>query len=160
MKVMIAAVGRMKSGPERELAERYLTRLKKVGAPLALDYSGLTELAESKASSSAERKRDEAARLLAALPDKGCLVALDETGRTPSSEEFASQLAERRDGGTRDLALVIGGPDGLDDEIRRKADWVVSFGRMTLPHQILRIVLAEQLYRAATILAGHPYHRA
>ena len=107
-----------------------------------------------------ERKRDEASRLQAALPEGCRFIVLDETGKTPSSEDFAADLATIRDEGLRDLALVIGGPDGLSDEMRRGALRVLAFGRLTFPHQIVRILLAEQLYRAATILAGHPYHRS
>jgi len=159
VRLRIAAVGRMKAGPEQDLAGRYLDRLKKSGAPLGLDFAGVVELAESRHSGVAERKRDEAERLVAALPEGCRLVVLDETGRTPSSEDFAGDLARWRDEGLRDLALVIGGPDGLAPELRQGALAAIAFGRLTFPHQIVRILLAEQLYRAATILAGHPYHR-
>lgn len=160
MRLTITAIGRMKSGPERDLANRYLERLARSGAALGLDYAGLVEHAESRAEAAAERKRDEAARILAGLPEKTVLLALDETGKTLSSEDFASELARLRDEGVRDLGLVLGGPDGLDPEFRNRARLVLSLGRMTWPHQIARILLAEQLYRATTILAGHPYHRA
>lgn len=150
----------MKAGPEQELAARYLDRLRKAGAPLGIDFSGVSEIAESRASGVLERKRDEGARLLALLPDEARLLVLDETGRTPSSEEFAAQIARHRDDGARELALVIGGPDGHGDELRARASGVIAFGRLTFPHQIVRILLAEQLYRATTILSGHPYHRA
>lgn len=150
----------MKSGPERELANRYLERLAKSGAPLGLDYAGLGEHAESRAAGVAERKRDEAARLVAPLPDKTVLIALDETGKALSSEEFAAELGRLRDEGIRDIALLIGGPDGLDPDLRSRARLVLSLGRMTWPHQIARMLLAEQIYRATTILAGHPYHRS
>ncbi|MCQ8783747.1 23S rRNA (pseudouridine(1915)-N(3))-methyltransferase RlmH [Mangrovibrevibacter kandeliae] len=160
MRVTVAAIGRMKTGPERELVERYFDRFRKSGGGLGLDFAGVVELPEARAAQAAERKRDEAARLKAALPDPCTLLVLDETGRSPSSEAFAEDLARRRDAGTRDLALLIGGPDGFDPDLRASADLVLSLGRMTFPHQIVRILLAEQLYRAATILAGHPYHRA
>ncbi|GGD97114.1 ribosomal RNA large subunit methyltransferase H [Aureimonas endophytica] len=160
MRVTVAAVGRMKAGLERELAQRYFDRLAKAGGAIGLDYAGLLEETESRAQTVAERKRDEAGRLLAALPDKAALCLLDETGKTFSSEEFANRLATIRDEGQRDLAILIGGPDGLDPELRARARLVVAFGAMTWPHQIVRILLAEQLYRAATILSGHPYHRA
>ena len=160
MRLTVAAVGRMKTGPERELADRYLDRLAKGGTALGLDYAGLAEHPESRAAGAAERKRDEASRLVASLPDKAVLVALDETGKTPSSEDFAAEIARLRDEGTRDLAFLLGGPDGLDPDLRRQARLVLSLGRMTWPHQIARILLAEQLYRAVTILSGHPYHRA
>lgn len=160
MRLTIAAVGRMKSGPERELAERYLGRLAKSGGPLGLDYAGLAEHAESRAGTAAERRRDEAGRLTASLPERAVLVALDETGLALSSEGFARELARLRDEGIRDLALLIGGPDGLDPDLRGRARAALSLGPMTWPHQIARLLLAEQIYRAATILSGHPYHRA
>ncbi|WP_019994896.1 23S rRNA (pseudouridine(1915)-N(3))-methyltransferase RlmH [Aureimonas ureilytica] len=160
MRLTLAAIGRMKAGPEQDLAARYLDRLRKAGPPLGLDFAGVVELPESRFSTVAERKRDEAARLTAALPEGCRVIVLDETGKTPSSEEFAADLGTLRDEGLRDLALVIGGPDGLSDEMRRGALRVLAFGRLTFPHQIVRILLAEQLYRAATILAGHPYHRS
>ncbi|WP_062011766.1 23S rRNA (pseudouridine(1915)-N(3))-methyltransferase RlmH [Aureimonas sp. AU4] len=159
MRLTIAAVGRMKAGPEQELAARYLDRLRKSGAPLGLDFSGVSEIAESRAAGVVERKRDEGARLLALLPEGARLLVLDETGRTPSSEEFATLLTRHRNEGARDLALAIGGPDGHGDELRARASGLIAFGRLTFPHQIVRILLAEQLYRATTILSGHPYHR-
>lgn len=160
MRLYLAAVGRMKAGPEQELAARYLDRLKKSGPALGLELAGVVELVESRAAGTDERKRDEAARLLAALPADAALIVLDERGKTPSSEEFAADLGRLRDEGVRDLALVIGGPDGLSPELRARASKVIAFGRLTFPHQIVRILAAEQLYRAATILAGHPYHRS
>jgi len=160
MRLTVAAVGRMKSGPEQDLAARYLDRLRRSGASLGLDFSGVAEILESRAPQAAERKRDEGARLLALLPEGSRLVVLDETGRTPSSDEFAGLLARHRDEGARDLVLAIGGPDGHGDEIRARASSLLAFGRLTFPHQIVRILLAEQLYRATTILGGHPYHRA
>lgn len=159
MRLTISAIGRMKAGPERDLAARYLDRLAKSGGPLGLDYAGLVEQPESRAGTVAERKRDEAARLTANLPEKTALVVLDETGKILSSEAFAGEIGRFRDEGLRDLALLIGGPDGIEPELRDRARLVLSLGRMTWPHQIARILLAEQLYRATTILSGHPYHR-
>lgn len=160
MRLTIAAVGRMKSGPEQELAARYLDRLRRSGAPLGLDFAGVHEIVEARGSSVAERKRDEGSRILALVPEGARLLVLDETGRTPSSDEFAALLARHRDEGARDLVLALGGPDGHGDEVRARASGLIAFGRLTFPHQIVRILLAEQLYRATTILAGHPYHRA
>ena len=160
MRLTIAAIGRMKAGPERELADRYFDRLKKAGPPLGLDYQGLCEHPESRLATTPERKRDEAQRLVASLPDGAARIVLDETGRLMTSEAFAEALGGFRDGGRRDLGLLVGGPDGHDESMRSGADLVLSLGRMTFPHQIARILLAEQLYRAATILAGHPYHRS
>ena len=159
MRLTIAAIGRMKAGPEKDLAGRYLDRLAKTGGPLGLDYQGLLEYPESRAGSAPERKREEAARLVGALPPDAARIVLDERGKTLSSEDFAALIARLRDEGRRDLALLIGGPDGHDADLRTAADASISLGRMTFPHQIARILVAEQLYRAATILAGHPYHR-
>ena len=160
MRLTIAAIGRMKAGPEKQLADRYLDRLKKTGAPLGLDYQGLNEFPESRLKTEGERRAEEAARLVASLPPESGYLVLDESGRTLSSLEFAALLARLRDDGRRDLGLLIGGPDGHDAALRAGAASAVSLGRMTFPHQIARILLAEQLYRAATILSGHPYHRA
>lgn len=160
MRLTIAAIGRMKAGPERELADRYLDRLKKTGGALGLDYAGLVEFPESRLSTTSERTRDEAARLTAPLAETSVRIVLDERGRTLSSEEFAGALADFRDAGRRDAAVLIGGPDGHDKALRSSADLTLSLGRLTYPHQIARILIAEQLYRAATILAGHPYHRS
>ena len=159
MRMTLIAVGRMKAGPEQELAARYLTRLRKSGAPLGLDFAGVVELTESRAADADARKADEAGRILAALPDKAGLMLLDETGRTPTSDEFAQHLAALRDEPLRDLGIVIGGPDGLSPTLRSQASAMIALGRMTWPHQLARILVAEQLYRATTILAGHPYHR-
>jgi 23S rRNA (pseudouridine1915-N3)-methyltransferase len=160
VRLTIAAVGRMKTGPERDLSERYLDRLKKSGGALGLDYAGTKEWPESRAQTAPERKREEAALFRAALPDRSVLVCFDETGRSLSSEAFAAEISGRLENGARDMVFCIGGPDGFDESLRDEAALVLSFGRMTFPHQIARILLAEQLYRAATILAGHPYHRA
>ena|SRR5690606_16083245 len=158
MRIAIAAVGRMKAGPERDLVARYLDRAASAGKPLALTGFDVTELAESRASSSASRKADEARALRAALP-QGVIVALDERGKSMGSEAFASQLGRWRDDGRPAAAFLIGGADGLDPDLVRQANLVVSFSPMVWPHQLVRIMLAEQLYRATTIISGHPYHR-
>jgi 23S rRNA (pseudouridine1915-N3)-methyltransferase len=158
VKVGIHAVGRLKSGPERDLAERYLDRFARSGAPLSLQFSGTVEHAESRAQSAAERKRDEAARLQAQFPAGATVILLDERGRNRTSQDFAERLAALRDGGCQQLAFVIGGPDGLDPGL--DAEERLCLGAATWPHQLVRILLAEQLYRATTILSGHPYHRA
>lgn len=160
MKISVLAVGRMKAGPEKELADRYFERSSKSGQAIGLEFSGLIEIPESRAQAAAERKRDEADRLKQHLPAGAALILLDERGKSVSSEDFAERIAALRDGGRRSLAVVIGGPDGHDPSMRDAADLVLSFGAQTWPHQLVRIMLAEQLYRAATILSGHPYHRA
>ncbi len=159
MRLSIHAVGRMKAGPERELADRYLGRLAKAGPAVGLEFSGVAEIAESRARDVDERRREEWSSLAAHRAD-AALVLLDERGGNPSSQELAAAIARLRDDGRRHLVLAIGGPDGHDASARRAADLVVSFGAQTWPHQLVRVMLAEQLYRAATILAGHPYHRA
>ena len=158
MRITIAAVGRMKAGPERELVARYLDRAAGSGKPLALTGFDVVELPESRASSSSSRKADEAKALRAALPE-GVVVALDERGKSIGSEAFASQIGRWRDDGRPAASFVIGGADGLEPGFVAAADLVLSFSPMVWPHQLVRIMLAEQLYRTTTILSGHPYHR-
>jgi len=160
MRVHVFAVGRLKDGPERELSARYLDRFAKAGPAVGLELGRMLETAEGRSPDAAGRKRHEAAALLKAMPDGACLVLLDERGKAMDSEAFADLLLRWRDGGKRDAVVAIGGADGHDEAMRERADAVISFGRMTWPHQLVRIMTAEQLYRAATILAGHPYHRA
>ena len=159
MRMTIAAVGRMKAGPEREMVARYLDRAVGGGKPLALTGFDIIELTESRASSSASRKADEAKALRAVLPE-GIVVALDERGKSVSSQAFADQIGRWRDSGRPAVSFVIGGADGLEPGFVAAADLVVSFSPMVWPHQLVRIMLAEQLYRTTTILSGHPYHRA
>lgn len=160
MRLVVAAVGRLKAGPERELARRYLERIGQIGRGVGLDAPSVIELDESRARDAAQRKREEAAALKAALDPKFAIVALDENGKALTSEKFAATIGRRRDDGATGLAFVIGGADGLDDTFLADAELRIAFGAMTWPHQIVRVLLAEQLYRAATILAGHPYHRS
>ena len=148
----------MKAGPEREMVARYLDRAIGGGKPLALTGFDVIELTESRAGSSASRKADEAKALRAALPD-GIVVALDERGKAIGSEAFAHQIGRWRDDGRSAASFIIGGADGLDPAFVAAADLVLSFSPLTWPHQLVRIMLAEQLYRTTTILSGHPYHR-
>ena len=148
----------MKNGPERELVARYLERAQGSGRPLALTGFDVSELSESRAGSAAARKAEEAKAIRAALPE-GMLIMLDERGKSVSSEAFASQLGRWRDDGRQAVGFVIGGADGIDPDFVKSADLVLSFSPMVWPHQLVRIMLAEQLYRATTILSGHPYHR-
>lgn len=159
MRLLIAAVGRLKAGPERELLARYIERANAAGKPLALAPLEVVEIPESSAQTATKRKSDEANALLAAIQDKSKIIALDERGKNISSEDFAKTLARIRDDGAGSTALLIGGADGLDEGLRKKADMTIALGAATFPHQIVRILLAEQIYRAVTILAGHPYHR-
>lgn len=158
MRIHIAAIGRLKQGPERALVARYLGRAVATGKPLGLCGFEVAELPEARASSTPSRKSEEARALGAVLPE-GVIVALDERGKSFGSEAFASQLARWRDDGRPAVSFLIGGADGLDPGLVRSADLTLSFSPLTWPHQVVRIMLAEQLYRATTILSGHPYHR-
>jgi 23S rRNA (pseudouridine1915-N3)-methyltransferase len=160
MRIGLFAVGRLKTGPEKDLAARYFDRFAKTGPAVGLELARMTEVGESRASSSDTRKREEAAMLLKALPDASILILLDERGKAFDSEGFAEFLANFRDQGKRDLTIAIGGADGLDPALYERADATICLGKMTWPHQLVRILIAEQLYRAVTILSGHPYHRA
>lgn len=159
MRVGIIAIGRMKDGPERQLVARYLDRAAASGKALGLSGFSVTEFAESRLSSASSRKAEEAKTILKAVPEKSVLIALDERGGTLSSEAFSQRIADWRDAGRAALHLVIGGADGLDAPLRTRADLMLSFSPMTWPHQLVRIMAAEQLYRSTTILSGHPYHR-
>jgi len=159
MRISLFAVGRLKTGPEKELASRYLDRFAKAGPAIGLEFSRLVEVPESRASNADTRKREEAAVLEKALAEGSILILLDERGKSLDSEGFANMMGRFRDGGKRDLMIAIGGADGLDPDLRSRADAVLNLGTMTWPHQLVRILIAEQLYRAVTILSGHPYHR-
>ena len=156
MRLLIVAVGRMKTGPERELVDRYVERTRANGRALGLSACDVIEVPESRASSSDRRKREEAQAIRSKLPEGTATIPFDERGARMSSRGFADRLAGERDASRPALACLIGGADGLDPGLTANA---VSFGAFVMPHQIVRILVAEQLYRAATILAGHPYHR-
>ena len=159
MKITLHAVGRMKAGPERELADRYLDRFSKSGPAVGLEFSGVVEITEGRGQTASERRREEGQKLQSALQAGSALILLDERGRSFSSEEFAGRMGLLLDGGRKAAVIAIGGADGHDESLRRQAELVLSLGAMTWPHQLVRIMIGEQLYRAATILAGHPYHR-
>jgi len=159
MRISLFAVGRLKNGPEKELAERYLDRFAKAGPAIGLELGKITEIIESRASNPDTRKREEAAHLEKMLADGAVLILLDERGKPLDSPAFADLVGGIRDQGKRDLLIAIGGPDGLDPALTGHAAHMLCFGKMTWPHQLVRVMLAEQLYRAVTILSGHPYHR-
>jgi 23S rRNA (pseudouridine1915-N3)-methyltransferase len=159
MRLSILAVGRLKSGPERELVDRYAKRIEGMGRSLGIAGPDLVELPESRARRDDDRRAEEAAAILERA-GSSALVVFDERGKSPTTEAFAERVRAWRDEGRGGLTCVIGGPDGLDPKVRQRADWVISFGGLTMPHQIVRALVAEQLYRVLTILAGHPYHRA
>jgi 23S rRNA (pseudouridine1915-N3)-methyltransferase len=160
MRLMIAAVGRLKDGPERELLDVYRARFEALSKRIALAPVAWHEIGESRASSVTQRKQDEGLALLKLAREADAIIALDVHGKSLSSDAFARHLGKVRDGGAKSMVILIGGPDGLASEARDAAQLVLSLGAITLPHGLARIVLAEQLYRAATILVGHPYHRA
>jgi 23S rRNA (pseudouridine1915-N3)-methyltransferase len=156
MRVAICAVGRTRSGPEHELTADYLERFDRTGRALGLGPASLSEVDPRKGGGPAA----EAALLERALPASALRVMLDERGQVLNSPDFARHLAQWRDQGRGDVAFVIGGADGIAPALRDTADFRLSFGAMVWPHLLARVMLAEQLYRAATILAGGPYHRA
>lgn len=158
MRLTIAAVGRLKEDAEQTLVARYAKRLSSARTT-GLGPLKEIEIPESRAGSATERKADEAARLLKLAADADVVVVLDERGKSLSSADFAHAVARWKDDGRRHAVFLIGGPDGHGDAVRQAAQLVVSLSPMTMPHGLARAVLAEQLYRAATILSGHPYHR-
>ena len=149
-------MGRLKRGPEAQLIDDYLARFARTGRPLGFKPAQVSEI-ESRNGSGPDV---EAPLLRRAVPEGAVVVALDERGDAIPSTVFADRLAQWRDQGHRDLAFLIGGADGLEHGLRAEADFTLSFGAMVWPHMLVRVMLAEQLYRAATILAGSPYHRA
>jgi 23S rRNA (pseudouridine1915-N3)-methyltransferase len=159
VRLLLAAIGRLKDGGERVLVDRYIGRMPGARGQ-SLGPVIEHELPESRLASAAERQTDEARRLLKASDMCDRLAVLDERGKALSSEAFARWLGERRDSGIREIGFLIGGPDGHGPAVYEKAELRLSLGAMTLPHGLARVVLAEQIYRASTILAGHPYHRA
>jgi 23S rRNA (pseudouridine1915-N3)-methyltransferase len=159
MRLVVIAVGRLKQGPERELADRYRERFDDIGRKLGFRGLEIHEISESRARDAASRIAEEAGAIAAAIPEKSMLVALDERGENIDSTVFSRYLGSWRDQGAGHTIFMIGGADGLSPELRRNARISIAFGSATWPHQMVRIMLLEQLYRAATILAGHPYHR-
>lgn len=155
MRVHLVVVGRLRAGPERALIDDYLARFDRTGRALGLGPVAVVEVEDRKGGG----REAEAALLARAIPDGALVVAMDERGTMMSSPDFARQIALTRDEGRQDMAFVIGGADGIAPDLRARADQLVSFGPMVWPHMLARVMLAEQLYRAASILAGAPYHR-
>lgn len=151
MHIVLCAVGRIKSGPEKVLFDHYLKRI-----PWTFD---VVEVAERRQLPASEMRRAEAELLLSKVPKSANLIVLDERGRDLNSRALAKKLGEWQDGGRRQTAFIIGGADGVDATLRERADLVLSFGKLTWPHMLVRALLAEQIYRAYAILTGHPYHR-
>ncbi|UWQ28300.1 23S rRNA (pseudouridine(1915)-N(3))-methyltransferase RlmH [Leisingera sp. M523] len=155
MRLHICAAGRLRAGPEKSLIDDYIARFDRTGRALGLGPARVIEVEDKKNGGMAA----EAALLRKALPKGAVICTLDERGKVISSPDFADKLAGWRDSGRQDLALIIGGADGIDPGLRAEADFSISFGKMVWPHMLVRVMLAEQIYRAATILAGSPYHR-
>jgi len=155
MRVHLIAVGRQKAGPDKSLVEDYSKRFDRTGRALGLGPLTIKEVDDRKGGGMAA----EADLIRRAVPDGAVLVVLDERGTVESSPAFAKRLADWRDQGRGDVALVIGGADGIDPSLRAEATFSLSFGKMVWPHMLVRVMLTEQLYRAASILAGSPYHR-
>lgn len=155
MRVHICAVGRLRASPEKDLISDYLTRFDRTRRALGLGPVQINEVEDKKNGGMAA----EASLLRRVIPDGAVICILDERGKTETSPDFATRLGGWRDQGRGDLAFVIGGADGLDKSLRADADHALSFGKMVWPHMLVRVMIAEQLYRAASILAGGPYHR-
>jgi 23S rRNA (pseudouridine1915-N3)-methyltransferase len=160
MRLIVVSIGRLKQGPERELAERYRERFDDIGRKLGFRGLEIREIPESRARDAPTRIAEEAAAISTVVSEKSVLVALDERGDNLDSASFARQLGRWRDEAVAQAIFAIGGADGLSPDLRRKAKLAIAFGSATWPHQMVRVMLLEQIYRAATILAAHPYHRA
>ena len=156
MRVTLCVVGRLRGGPERDLIDDYLTRFDRTGRALGLGPANIIEVEDKKGGG----MEAEAVLLRKAIPDGALLVTLDERGKLLTSPEFSKKIEGWRDNSQRDLAFVIGGADGIAPSLRAEADFSISFGKMVWPHMLVRVMLTEQLYRAANILSGGPYHRA
>ena len=154
MRITLLAVGRLRKSPELALIDDYLDRFAKTGRGLGLPPVQILEVEDKRGGGMSA----EAPLIDRAIPAGAYVVMMDERGEQPTSPDFAARIGGLRDQG-RDICFVIGGADGLDPSLRARADWQISLGRMVWPHMLVRVMLAEQLYRAATILAGSPYHR-
>jgi 23S rRNA (pseudouridine1915-N3)-methyltransferase len=159
MRIVVAAVGRLKQGPERDLAERYRKRAADAGRGIGLRGVEIIEIRESKAREIQKRVIEESIALANIIPEGSVTIALDERGESLDSAGLAKRIERWRDAGRPAATFLVGGADGLGGSLRDRADLRLAFGAATWPHQLVRIMLLEQVYRAATLLAGHPYHR-
>ena len=159
MRLVVAAVGRLKQGPERELAERYQKRAEQTGRRIGFRETEVVEIRESRAQEAGKRMIEESIALTSVIPDKAVTLILDQRGEGLDSATLAARLGNWRDAGRPAAVFLIGGDDGLAPTLRDKATMKIAFGAATWPHQLVRIMLLEQLYRAVSILSGHPYHR-
>lgn len=160
MQILILAVGHARATPQGELIDEFLDRARKLGRQYGFTAVEAMELPVSKARTTDQRKADEAERIVAHIPDGATVIRMDERGKPQSSEDFAHTIARIRDDGAQHLVFIIGGPDGLGKLPLKSPGRMMAFGPQTWPHLLVRAMLAEQVYRAITILAGHPYHRA
>jgi 23S rRNA (pseudouridine1915-N3)-methyltransferase len=160
MRIVVAAVGRLKQGPERELAERYRKRAADAGRSAGLSAVDIVEIKQSRAGEAARRMLEESIAIANLIPEGAISVILDAGGESMSSAAFAGRLRDWRGENKPAAVFIIGAADGLAPSLKEKASLAIAFGAATWPHQLIRIMLLEQLYRAVTILAGHPYHRA
>jgi 23S rRNA (pseudouridine1915-N3)-methyltransferase len=160
MRLVIAAVGRLKESPERELVERYRKRAEQMGRRIGLRAVEIIEIRESRAQETAKRVIEESIALANLIPARAAVIMLDERGDNLDSRSFATKLGRWRDDGRPDAVFLIGGDDGLAATLREKATMTLALGAATWPHQLVRGMLLEQIYRAVSILSGHPYHRA
>ena len=158
MRVVIAAVGRLKAGPERELAERYRVRAAATGRALGISAIEIVEVRESRARAPDRRVVEETIAIAGIIPENAVIAVLDGRGRNLTSEAFADRLRTWC-AGAQALCFAIGGADGLGAALCERAELILAFGSATWPHQLVRIMLLEQIYRGLTILSGHPYHR-
>jgi 23S rRNA (pseudouridine1915-N3)-methyltransferase len=159
MRIIVAAVGQARASAEQTLCDLHRERATALGGKLGFTRLDFAIVDTSRAGDTPTRLEEEAKKLTGRIPAGAHRIALDEAGRTLSSEAFAKHLAQIRDRGARDLAFLIGGPDGLAPVLREGADERLAFGPQTWPHLLVRAMLAEQIYRAFAILSGHPYHR-
>ncbi|MGD1016009.1 MAG: 23S rRNA (pseudouridine(1915)-N(3))-methyltransferase RlmH [Roseiarcus sp.] len=159
MRLALIGVGRLKSGPERELFDRYFKRLADLARSQGISGVDLREVEEGRARRPEDRQAEEARAILAVAPKGAWLALLDERGAAMTSAQWAAEIGKAREAALPAYAVVIGGPDGLDPALRAQARTILAFGAMTWPHQLVRVMAAEQLYRALSILGGHPYHR-
>lgn len=160
MRIVVAAIGRLKQSSETELSERYRKRVAQTGRQLGLRDIEIIEIRESRAADAGKRMLEESIALANVIPQDAAVVLLDSLGENLDSIGFATQLAKWRANGRPAVVFLIGGADGLAASLRENAELRLSFGAATWPHQLVRVMLLEQLYRSMTILAGHPYHRA
>jgi 23S rRNA (pseudouridine1915-N3)-methyltransferase len=160
VRLVVAAIGRVKDGPERELAERYRKRAQQSGRHIGFRETEIVEIRESRAAERDKRMVEESIALATIIPDRAVVILLDERGESLDSATLANRLGKWRDDGRPAAVFIIGGDDGLAPSLRDKATMRLAFGAATWPHQLVRVMLLEQIYRAVSILSGHPYHRA